>query len=271
MGTPEKGSGWGSAKSYSTNSDSWGNPNTDESPSGSGARIITESEGSSGPLLSEQKVSSNAWLSGENSITINQSHQRSGTWTNDSEEEKRSQSPSGLIMITSRDNIGAHQDEFIGISNWGNQETKCMMGNSWKVPSEKDNCTASDWDDAELSFNENSQCLTLSNGNDALSKEQSLSYSELECSSLDRYDPGSYTFSAETSRSETGTPTRSNSRSSGGATPTQETGGRTSAGSTSSVNSIGSSSSWKSDGKGGKTYTNRLGSPRKPSRYIHVQ
>ena len=263
MGTPERGSGWGATtRTYSTNSDSWGNLDTNES---NGAAPSTESDKSTS---SEQEVLNSLWHSSKTSGSDGQSYQELA-WTKDNEEEQNgSHTPGGLMMIASsredNDTSSPPQDDFMGINNWGDPKAKPMMGNNWKISPrvhEKDNFVASDWDDADLSFGENSQCPTLSNGNPALSKEHSLSHLEFESSSLDRYDPA---FVGESSHSGAGTP---NSRSSGGATPTQETGGRTSAGSTSSVNSIGSGSSWKSDGKGGKTYTNRLGSPRKPNRY----
>lgn len=248
MGTPEKGSGWGSTRSYSANSDSWSNLDTQI---GGVPEVVPES------TSSELSLShSNSWLCIKTSVTSN--HQRpEQRWTVDNEEDNRSQSPGGLTMITSKDENGAASapdKDLIGISRWGNPTS--TLSNNWKI-SEKDNC---DWDDTELSFGESSQSYTVSNGSHSLSKDQQ---SELEASALDRSDPGSYACVSERPRSGAGTP---NSRSSGGATPTQETGGRASAGSTSSVNSIGSSSSWKSDGKGSKTYTNRVGSPRKPNR-----
>lgn len=249
MGTPEKGSGWGSTTSARPNPDSWSNLDTSES---NGAATITESDRSTS---SEQTVLNNAWLSDSGE---RESHQRPDlAWTKDNEEDgSRSHSPGGLTMIASSrgDNtFSAPQDDDMGISNWGDPKAKPVMSNNWKIQPrvhEKDNFVTSDWDDPELS---NSQCPTVSNGN---------SHLEFESSSLDRYDP---TFVGETSHSGAGTP---NSRSSGGATPTQEAGGRTSAGSTSSVNSVGSGSSWKGDGKSSKAYTSRLGSPRKPNRYI---
>ena len=243
MGTPEKGSGWGSTVSR-PNPDSWNNLDTNES---NGAGTTTEA------VSAEQ---TNVWLSDS------ESRQRSDlAWSKDSEEEDgRSQSPGGLTMIASNEGDNAHQSDDMGISNWGDSKANTVVGNSWKIQSrvnEKDDFVSPEWDDPELS---NSQCPTISNGNPTLNKDHG--HLELESSSLDRYDS---TNMGETSHSGAGTP---NSRSSGGATPTQEAGGRTSAGSTSSVNSVGSGSSWKSDGKSNKVYTSRLGSPRKPNRYI---
>lgn len=258
MGTPEKGSGWGSTTTTRPTSDSWNNLDTNES---NVTAAITESVRSTS---SDQSVLNSVWLSDSNE---HESHQRPDlAWTKDNEEEEsRSRSPGGLTMFASsrgdNDTFSAPQDDDMGISNWGDPKAKPVVANNWKIQPrvhEKDNFSASEWDDPELS---NSQCPTVSNGNSTLNKEHG--HLEFESSSLDRYDPA---FVGETSHSGAGTP---NSRSSGGATPTQETGGRTSAGSTSSVNSIGSSSSWKSDGKGSKTYTNRLGSPRKPNRYYY--
>ena len=262
MGIPEKGSGWGGARSYSTNLESWSNLEAAESSNGSGARVTNESEITS-RSSSEQNFSSNSCMSGKSGDDCIQPCEGQD-WINDNDEENRSQSPGGLTMITSDYDTTSTtpQDDFMGINNWGNPKTKAMMGNNWKVPPsmhEKESYLGSEWDDSELSFNENSQYLTVSNGNRVLSNEQSFCQSEHEVPN----DFGNYTSMGEASRSGAGTP---NSRSSGGATPTQDTGGRTSAGSTSSVNSIGSSSSWKGDGKSNKTYTNRLGSPRKPSR-----
>lgn len=256
MGTPEKGSGWGSTTGR-PNTESWSNLDTNES---SGAPVTTESDRS---VSTEQAVLNNAWLSDSSE---QESHQRPNlAWTKDSEEEEsRSHSPGGLTMIVSSrgDTVSsAPQVNDIGISNWGDPKAKPVVGNNWKIQAhthEGDDFDTPDWDDPELS---NSQCPTVSNGNCTLNKERG--HLECESSSLDRYDA---TFVGETSHSGAGTP---NSRSSGGATPTQETGGRTSAGSTSSVNSVGSGSSWKNDGKSGKTFTSRLGSPRKPNRYMH--
>ena len=246
MGTPEKGSGWGSTVSR-PNPDSWNNLDTNES---NGAGTTTEADRS---ISAEQ---TNVWLSDS------ESRQRSDlAWSKDSEEEEgRSQSPGGLTMIASNEGDNAHQSDDMGIGNWGDSKAKTVVGNSWKIQprvNEKDDFVSPEWDDPELS---NSQCPTVSNGNPTLNKEHG--HLEFESSSLDRYDS---TNMGETSHSGAGTP---NSRSSGGATPTQEAGGRTSAGSTSSVNSVGSGSSWKSDGKSNKVYTSRLGSPRKPNRYI---
>lgn len=246
MGTPEKGSGWGTATAR-PNPDSWSNLGTNES---NGAATSTESD------RSEQTVLNSAWQSddGEHESCPKPDL----AWSKDSEEEEsRSHSPGGLTMIASS---STPQDDDMGINNWGDPKAKAVMSSNWKVQprvQERDSFVTPDWDDPELS---NSQCPPVSNGNFALNKEHG--HLEFESSSLDRYDTS---FVGETSHSGAGTP---NSRSSGGATPTQETGGRTSAGSTSSVNSVGSGSSWKSDGKSNKTYTSRLGSPRKPNRYM---
>jgi hypothetical protein len=254
MGMPEKGSGWGSTIAR-PNPDSWNNLDTCTNES-NGAATATESDRSGS---TEQTVLNNAWLSDSSE---RESRQRPDlAWSKDSEEEEgRSQSPGGLTMIASNKGDSAQQDNDMGISKWGDSKAKAVVGNNWKVQPhvhEKDNFVSPEWDDPELS---NSQCPTVSNGNSTLNKEHG--HLEFESSSLDTYDP---MFMGETSHSGAGTP---NSRSSGGATPTQEAGGRTSAGSTSSINSVGSGSSWKSDGKGSKTYTSRLGSPRKPNRYI---
>lgn len=256
MGTPEKGSGWSNVRSYGTNLESWNNLDTIEIPSTCGPEVATKSEMSSGvSSLEQNSSSSNSWSFHKSSGTSK--HQRPAqTWIDDNE-ENRSQSPAGLTMITCKgenDIACLPQEDLLGINDWGPQ--KSTPGKTPCSVHEKDNYPTCEWDNAELSFGENSS-FTVSNGSHTLNKDQIVCQSELEASTLDHGSMGSR------SRSGAGTP---NSRSSGGATPTQETGGRTSAESTSSVNSVGSSSSWKSDGKASKNYVNRLGSPRKPSR-----
>ena len=260
MGTPEKGSGWGSVATTRTNCDSWCNLVANES---SGAVAIARRDRSTS---SEQTVFNNMQPSESDGSSDSQMYQTPElVWTNDSEgEESRSHSPGGLIMIASSrgDNETFRVQDDMRTINWSDPKLKTAMGSSWKMPP-NDNSAGSDWDDTELSFGEKTRYPTASCGNRTLDTDHSQIHSEFDSSSPDRYDSA---LVGEMSHSEAGTP---NSRSSGGATPTQETGGRTSAGSTSSVNSIGSGSSWKSDGKGGKVYTNRLCSPRKPNRYVY--
>lgn len=239
MGTPEKGSGWSSSRSYTTNLGSWGTVDADEILSSDKTRVSEK------PLSSEQNISRFACKS------RSASGQRSGPDWTDSDEVERSQSPGGLKMINFNEgdnNMSDSDHEEIR----GNQSKSSLRNNNW-APSpnvdEIDTNLTSVWDSEENP-----------DGNPKYSKEQTLYKSEYG----DKYNPGNHII-GEVPVHGRASP---NGRSSGCATPTQDNGGRISAESTSSVNSLGSVSSWKSEGKGSnqRPCANGLISPRKSSR-----
>ena len=251
MGTPEKGSGWSSCKSYTMN------------PGTLGAGMINTNEfwGLDEARASE-RFSSSEQNTNSSSLMSRKGHgngafcQKAGLDWGDSDETERSQSPGGLTMISfSEGDHEGNQEEVCG------NHTKSLLQSSWTTSSSlggKDSNLASVVDDDEPSYDKKSP---ESGGNPVFKREQSMFQHEYG----DMYDLVDRTATVEVPLNGRISP---NHRSSGGVTPTLDTGGRTSAESNSSVNSLGSVCSWKGEGKGQNP--RGCASPRKQSRYMYM-